>query len=433
MGLAMCGIIFDVAFDFISYQHIKASDHSGRQIVRSYEILLQLQNLDRSLDQISNPPVDENELKRAQQDVATLGSLMQDRPRQKVFFDQVQELIRPLSVGRPADQKRIERAALQAGDLVGKMLLLESQSLQPQLKEDISENHKIEYSSTGALILDALLGLMMLGLFIVDHRMRRKVERNLSVSLRDIMDVNHSLEEERLKRQISLRTIVHDLKNPLGSIRGFAELMGEAESASSVQEFSERIKKISQKSLELVESILVSPGDSGAQMAPVNLVDLLSEVGRHCEGMARLKNQTLRWDLRLESAPVLGVETRLSEMFSNLIGNAIKYSPFEKDIWIRCYESADKVCVAIEDQGPGFDEEDAAKAFRYGQTLKAQPTGGESSTGFGLFIVKQIAEMHGAHPRIEKNAGGVGARIVVEFASLGPDKRRSPRAPEVIL
>ena len=96
---------------------------------------------------------------------------------------------------------------------------------------------------------------------------------------------------------------------------------------------------------------------------------------------------------------------RLSQVFDNLISNAIKYSPFSKpiEVTIKSYET--NILISVADQGPGVSDEDKEKMFGYFQRLSAQPTGGESSSGIGLSIVKQIVELHNGKVWVESELG----------------------------
>jgi signal transduction histidine kinase len=80
------------------------------------------------------------------------------------------------------------------------------------------------------------------------------------------------------------------------------------------------------------------------------------------------------------------------QVLDNLVSNAVKYSPAGTTIVISASQADGKVTVAVKDQGPGLSEEDQKKLFQKFTRLTARPTGGESSNGLGLSIVKRLAE-----------------------------------------
>ena len=85
-------------------------------------------------------------------------------------------------------------------------------------------------------------------------------------------------------------------------------------------------------------------------------------------------------------------EQFVRQVFDNLISNAVKYSPQRTTVSIRAYAESGHACVAVKDEGPGISEEDRVKMFGKFARLTARPTGGESSNGLGLSIVKRLAE-----------------------------------------
>lgn len=85
---------------------------------------------------------------------------------------------------------------------------------------------------------------------------------------------------------------------------------------------------------------------------------------------------------------------RISQVFDNFMSNAIKYSPFDKEIHVSIEVKDNEVMVHIRDQGPGISKEDQSRLFGEFQRLSARPTGGEKSVGLGLAIVKKIVNAH---------------------------------------
>ena len=91
------------------------------------------------------------------------------------------------------------------------------------------------------------------------------------------------------------------------------------------------------------------------------------------------------WTDRIATAAVL----------DNLLSNAVKYSPSGSRIWIRLSSEGDGVVFSVRDEGPGLSDEDQAKLFQRGAQLTPEPTGGESSTGYGLAVAKEFIERLG--------------------------------------
>jgi signal transduction histidine kinase len=207
----------------------------------------------------------------------------------------------------------------------------------------------------------------------------------------------------------------HDLKNPLGAIAGLAEIMLEmkrAEPAASGQdiEFLQNICDASKQMSEVIQGILENEGIEQQVLTfdaqGVDLSALCSELIRFNESLARRK------DIRLVSnihsgIKVPGNETRLREALENYVSNAIKYSPPGKTVEVRLTALPEQNLVefGVKDEGPGLTEDDKTKVFGKFKKLSARPTGGESSTGLGLSIVKTIVELHKGTVGCESRAG----------------------------
>jgi signal transduction histidine kinase len=104
---------------------------------------------------------------------------------------------------------------------------------------------------------------------------------------------------------------------------------------------------------------------------------------------------------------------RMREAIDNLVSNAIKYSPVGGKIAVAVSHEKNSTIIRIADEGAGLSPEDIGRLFGRFQRLSAKPTGGESSTGLGLSIVKRIVDMHGGHVTAESNGPGRGSTFTL--------------------
>lgn len=402
--LASCGLITNLYFDYRALKGASASRSSGEQVAKSYEIMAREQQLDHSLELLALPPLTEQKVQSAHEELLALKSLTADQPKSQQLLTQVESALNKIHIDE------IKNVDL----LVDAQLRAELATLNQRLAEDRLEHERLSDSLAKALNWDSILILLMIITVFADWYLRSRTERKLLKSLELLRQANSALEDERTKRQVASKAIVHDLKNPLGAIRGFAEIIGtESTDNDAVREFSNTIHRISQNALDLVESLLVK--DRSQTQAPVNLNTLMKTVCNQAEGQAFLKSQTLVRELSGGTLPIMGDSHKLEEVVFNLIGNAIKYSPQGASIWIHSERKGKKARIEVVDEGPGFHKSDFAKAFQYGQKLSAQPTGGESSSGLGLFRAKQIIEQHRGSIEIHNCPKRGGARVCVEF------------------
>jgi signal transduction histidine kinase len=115
-----------------------------------------------------------------------------------------------------------------------------------------------------------------------------------------------------------------------------------------------------------------------------------------------------------EKVIVLADKNYVEQVLENLVSNAIKFSPFERTVFINLTSQNGKAISEVKDQGPGLSEDDKKKLFGKYQKLSAKPTGNEISTGLGLSIVKKFVEAMNGAIWCESELGK-GASFFVEF------------------
>ncbi len=215
----------------------------------------------------------------------------------------------------------------------------------------------------------------------------------------------HALAVDQLREINQFKTELlgiasHDLKNPLNSIINLAKVIREElEPDSFPHEMTCQIFDTSQHMLDLVLELLNSSViETGRMELKRNLFDLrdiVSAIVWQNKSMAESKQQTIEYNVEADQHYMInGDGVKLRESMENLVSNAIKYSPHGQTIRVELARTEGSIRFAVHDQGPGLTEEDRNKLFGKFQRLSAQPTGGESSTGLGLYIAKQIVDLH---------------------------------------
>jgi signal transduction histidine kinase len=145
---------------------------------------------------------------------------------------------------------------------------------------------------------------------------------------------------------------------------------------------------------------------------------MLGEVMNANRALAEKKNQTLQ--LIAPAHQMWSCDPdRLREAVDNLISNAIKYSPVGGNIEMTMSAADDNILIRVADEGAGLSEEDVSRLFGRFQRLSARPTGGESSTGLGLSIVKRIIELHGGRVGAQSPGPGRGTTFTIRLPAAG--------------
>jgi signal transduction histidine kinase/CheY-like chemotaxis protein len=223
-----------------------------------------------------------------------------------------------------------------------------------------------------------------------------------------MQDITHLKELDHMKSEF-VHTVSHDLRSPLTSIRGYAEILPLAGTINSKQQqFIERIIGGVTRITELIDDLLdIGRIESGVDwvMAPCSMVSLAKEVVADLQGAAAAKKQTLEMESPGELPLVMGNEVRLRQVLSNLVGNAIKYTPEGGAIKMAVGEEGRQIALRVRDNGIGISEADLPYVFDKFYRVKTKETEDITGTGLGLSIVKSIVEKHGGHVWVESELG----------------------------
>lgn len=206
------------------------------------------------------------------------------------------------------------------------------------------------------------------------------------------------LENVQVKQDFTAN-VSHELKTPLTSISGYAELMEfDKEATKQQKHFAGEIRKNANRLLKLIEDILyLSKLDDQSRQIEMDRVDLRNVVKRCINEVAiAMAERRIKLSSDLDECYVRGNEDMLYELVENLIQNAIRYNIEDGTIFVSLKNVGEEVKLTVKDSGIGIPEKDQAKVFeRFYRVDKSRSkkTGG---TGLGLAIVKHIAEIHGA-------------------------------------
>ena len=217
------------------------------------------------------------------------------------------------------------------------------------------------------------------------------------------LDVTEREQREKLRREFSAN-VSHELKTPLTSISGFAELMSQGlVPPDKVREFSLDIQKECTRLTNLVEDIIdlsrLEEGGGDMTWEDIDLYTLCDDVLQSLEPVAKRQAVTLR--LAGESLQVRGVYQVLREMIYNLCDNAIKYNRSGGSVTVTVARSAGRASVTVADTGIGIPYEDQSRVFERFYRVDKSHSRAIGGTGLGLSIVKHAAALHGAEIQLQ--------------------------------
>lgn len=231
-----------------------------------------------------------------------------------------------------------------------------------------------------------------------------------------IWDITEQKEAEQMRREFSAN-VSHELKTPLMSISGYAELIeNEMVQPQDIPEFAARIHQEANRLTALVQDIIqlsrLEEGDCGEPEEWVNLTEMTGEIISSLEHTACQKN--IQMSITGETVEIQGVRHILFEMLYNLLDNGIKYNVENGWVKVSTWKTLDKVYWQVTDSGIGIAPEYLDRIYeRFYRVDKShsRQTGG---TGLGLSIVKHGALMHHAEIRTE-SLPGKGTTITLIF------------------
>lgn len=277
------------------------------------------------------------------------------------------------------------------------------------------------------------LGYILYRLRILQHK-RNQIRLNQLISERTqalelekekseralfkLAQANELLKNANKMKNDFLSIAAHDLKNPLNGIMGFSDLLiDEFEKNDRLRQMAVFIQKSSEKMLEMIERLLEQGKMNEALMSlkfsKVDLSEIAWSAASEFFPLAKKKMQ--RIILSMEDHTFIYADSFwIRECLDNLISNALKYSPIGSAVDLRTIKKGGEVWLEVQDSGPGIAKEDQIKIFEAYKRLDHKTTGGETSTGLGLSIVKRVVDQHHGKIEIESEVGsGTLFRIIL--------------------
>jgi signal transduction histidine kinase len=273
----------------------------------------------------------------------------------------------------------------------------------------------------------AVLGLLMLAGDRIPHDDERDVWLGLAglmgFGISQAATVDELQEEaersrglERLKGEF-LNIAAHELRSPLGIIRGYASMLSEGmlpegDRGTALARIAEKAEEMARLISDMLETARLETLGLELELEPVDLVRVMDAA---IEEMRPLLGDNHRFALaeRRDAIAVVADQKRLTTMVGNLIDNAIKYSPAGGDIEVDCDHDGTMARVTVRDHGIGINAEQAHMLFtRFGR-LVIPETSHIRGTGLGLYVARETARLHGGDVQVSSTIGGGSTFTVV--------------------
>lgn len=239
-----------------------------------------------------------------------------------------------------------------------------------------------------------------------------------------------SFNSSKIQNQEFLGAITHELKTPLNAILGFCEVLRlDIGKNYSPQQCLDSLNEINLAALEMSELIhdILDVANSASKNFSVDLskeiavADAVKRAVRLNYGYSLQRNVSLKTEIAADVKLIKLDEKRLKQILTNLISNAVKYSPKQSEVKITVTNFAKnnqqflEICVA--DQGFGMNKEQVAKAFEKYSTIENENSESVDSFGLGLPITKQLVELQNGELEIESEINR-GTKMILKFPYL---------------
>jgi signal transduction histidine kinase len=203
----------------------------------------------------------------------------------------------------------------------------------------------------------------------------------------------------------------HELRTPLNGIQGYTELIMDGiygEVPEKIKEVMARIQQSGNRLLGLINAVLdlskIEAGRITLALADYSMPGVVQNVFTAVEPLAAEKKLALNVNIQPDLPVGKGDEQRLTQVLTNLVGNAIKFTEVGK-VGVQVTSENGTFVVAVSDTGAGIAEADQEKVFEEFQQADSSSTRKKGGTGLGLTIAKKIIELHGGRIWVESQLG----------------------------
>jgi CheY-like chemotaxis protein/nitrogen-specific signal transduction histidine kinase len=262
----------------------------------------------------------------------------------------------------------------------------------------------------------------------------RDLQQALAAASNAVREREDALRAADRTKDEFLAMLSHELRNPLGAISSasaFLQRAGEAptQRAAAVAIIGRQVKQMTRLVDDLLDVSRVTSGKISLSRRPVDLAEIVTRALGAMRSAGRLDEHDVREDL--SAVWVDADEARIEQVVSNLVGNAVKYTPAGGRITVRTYQRDGDAVLDVEDTGVGLDPDLASRVFdlfvQGVQPLDRQAGG----LGIGLTLVRRLVEMHGGQVDVRSDGTGRGSRFSVILPRLPQPSGRGVEQPHI--
>jgi signal transduction histidine kinase len=257
------------------------------------------------------------------------------------------------------------------------------------------------------------------------RRHEAELEEKVRERTEELAEANARLREEARRKNDFIAMLAHELRNPLAPIRNALEIMRlTGNDPESVEQGRAMLERQVGQMVRLIDDLLdvsrITTGKLRVQPEPVLLgavIESAVEISRPA-----LENARLSFHLKLPNEPIQlrADPVRLSQVFSNLLNNAAKYTPAGGSVSLTAEKADAQVIVRIRDTGVGIPRELLPEVFDLFTQIDKNLNRSQGGLGIGLALVRRLVELHGGMVAVQSEGPGRGAEFSVRLPAAGP-------------
>lgn len=238
---------------------------------------------------------------------------------------------------------------------------------------------------------------------------RNEINNEFDLIQNEFVNLTDELEEEKNEQNRIIASISHDIKTPLTSIIGYADLIKDEEDIKVLKKYNDKIEKKAldiKEILSMFDDYLINYDNNSLKISKVKIKDIVEELNNDYK--IELNNNNIKFDVitKLDNEIIEVDILKIKRIFSNLISNSIRYIKEVGKIIIKIEKEKDNIKFIISDNGTGIDEEIINKIFSPFYTTDKS----RKISGLGLSICKEFIELHKGSIKAYNNNG-----LTIEF------------------
>jgi signal transduction histidine kinase len=278
----------------------------------------------------------------------------------------------------------------------------------------LNKRNQLEAETEIRYRLITFLSVTVFSLVIILVLYRKQRSQQKKIRLQN----DHLLELDEEKNTL-VKILAHDLRAPINHMQGLSQVLlltdqlndDQKEIVNNIDQSATRLNKMI---LNILDVDAVEHNRTKLSLENISVCTLLKSIVESFQNEAKQKIITLSLACSDSDKTIHADRLFLTQVFENLISNALKFSPSgtHVDVWVS--EMENKIHVRVKDEGPGISAAELPFLFVKFKKLSARPTSGESSIGLGLSIVKKYVELMRGKVWCESELGN-GATFIVEF------------------